>query len=106
MCSFSLSFWDTWQLSSLYQTLIATNSLPQHAHALELLREHLENGKRALDVGSGSGYLTTCMALMMGEHGKAVGIDHIPDLVNSSVKNVEKSHKALLDSGRVLLVSK
>ncbi|KAI5752870.1 hypothetical protein M8J77_021357 [Diaphorina citri] len=76
-----------------------------HAHALELLREHLENGKRALDVGSGSGYLTTCMALMMGEHGKAVGIDHIPDLVNSSVKNVEKSHKALLDSGRVLLVS-
>lgn len=40
-----------------------------HAHALELLKEKLENGTRALDVGSGSGYLTACMALMMGEKG-------------------------------------
>ena len=38
----------------------------QHAHALEILSEHLVNGERALDVGSGSGYLTTCMALMVG----------------------------------------
>ena len=38
----------------------------QHAHALELLEEHLtRDGARALDVGSGSGYLTACMALMV-----------------------------------------
>jgi protein-L-isoaspartate(D-aspartate) O-methyltransferase len=29
---------------------------------------------RALDVGSGSGYLTACMALMVGSRGKVVGI--------------------------------
>lgn len=40
-----------------------------HAHALELLREHLVPGERALDVGSGSGYLTACMAVMLGENG-------------------------------------
>ena len=37
----------------------------QHAHALEILSEHLHEGARALDVGSGSGYLTACMALMV-----------------------------------------
>ena len=36
-----------------------------HAHALETLAEHLKPGKRALDVGSGSGFLTACMALMV-----------------------------------------
>lgn len=40
-----------------------------HAHALELLRDHLVAGERALDVGSGSGYLTACMAIMLGENG-------------------------------------
>lgn len=37
----------------------------QHAHALELLKEQLSPGKKALDVGSGSGYLTACLALMV-----------------------------------------
>lgn len=76
-----------------------------HAHALELLKDHLVSGERALDVGSGSGYLTACMAHMMGEKGKAVGIDHIPELVNLSIKNVERSNKTLLDSGRVQLIT-
>lgn len=40
-----------------------------HAHALELLRDQLINGTRALDVGSGSGYLTACMASLMGPTG-------------------------------------
>ena len=37
----------------------------QHDMALELLSEQLQNGARALDVGSGSGYLTACMAIMV-----------------------------------------
>ena len=40
-------------------------SCDQHAHALELLSDHLVEGNRALDVGSGSGYLTACMAMMV-----------------------------------------
>ena len=38
---------------------------PQHAHALELLKDHLHEGATVLDVGSGSGYLTACMAHMV-----------------------------------------
>lgn len=37
----------------------------KHAHALELLKDHLYEGAAALDVGSGSGYLTACMAHMV-----------------------------------------
>ena len=44
----------------------AAITFSQHAHALELLKEQLAPGKKALDVGSGSGYLTACFALMVG----------------------------------------
>jgi len=76
-----------------------------HAHALEVLSQHLKEGAKALDVGSGSGYLTACMALMVGETGRVVGIDHIPDLVEMSVQNVRKEHANLIDSGRLKLIS-
>ncbi|XP_023704132.1 protein-L-isoaspartate(D-aspartate) O-methyltransferase [Cryptotermes secundus] len=75
-----------------------------HAHALELLKDHLKEGERALDVGSGSGYLTVCMAVMVGETGMAVGVDHIPELVEFSINNVRKDKPALLESNRLKLV--
>uniref|UniRef100_A0A224XNC7 Protein-L-isoaspartate O-methyltransferase n=1 Tax=Panstrongylus lignarius TaxID=156445 RepID=A0A224XNC7_9HEMI len=75
-----------------------------HAHALELLRDQLKPGSRALDVGSGSGYLTVCMALMVGPAGKAVGIDHIKELVDYSISNVKSDHPELLDTGSLQLV--
>lgn len=37
----------------------------QHAHALEVLEDKLVEGAKALDVGSGSGYLTACFARMV-----------------------------------------
>lgn len=49
-----------------------------HAMCLDLLHDFLRPGCRALDVGSGSGYLTVCMALMCGE---AHGIEYVPQLV-------------------------
>lgn len=76
----------------------------QHAYCLELLREHLGAGKRALDVGSGSGYLTACFAVMVGDAGRVVGIDHVQKLVDWSEKNLRKSHAGFLDSNRVKLV--
>ena len=76
-----------------------------HAHALELLKDHLKPGMRSLDVGSGSGYLTVCMALMVGSSGKAVGIDHIPELVEMSKTNIKQDGKeGLLGSGQMELV--
>jgi hypothetical protein len=51
---------------------------------------------RALDVGSGSDYLTTSFAMMVGPDGRAVGIEHIPELVASSTENFQRSVAAPL----------
>ena len=63
-------------------------------------------GAKALDVGSGSGYLTACMALMVGPSGLAVGIDHIKELVDTSRANINKDHPELIESNRVKLIGK
>ncbi|CAH0407039.1 unnamed protein product [Chilo suppressalis] len=83
----------------------ATISAPHmHAHALERLKNQLVPGEKALDVGSGSGYLTACMAIMLGENGRVVGIEHIPDLVTLATKNIKNDHPDLLSSGRIKLI--
>ncbi|XP_027200103.1 protein-L-isoaspartate (D-aspartate) O-methyltransferase isoform X2 [Dermatophagoides pteronyssinus] len=82
----------------------ATISAPHmHAYALELLKDHLVEGETVLDVGSGSGYLTACMAMMVGPQGKAIGIEHIPELVTKSLENIKKANADLLSSKRVVI---
>lgn len=76
----------------------------QHAHALEILKKQLIPGEKALDVGSGSGYLTSCMAFMLGETGRVIGIDHIPELVTLATKNIKHDNPELLSSERVKLI--
>eukprot|EP00250_Pteridium_aquilinum_P012349 c20672_g1_i5 orf=147-803(+) len=81
----------------------ATISAPHmHAYCLSLLSDFLKPGAAVLDVGSGSGYLTAVFALMVGETGRAVGVEHISDLVQSSIQTLKKSKAAhLLESGRL-----
>jgi len=54
--------------------------------------------------GAGSGYLTAIFALLVGETGRAVGVEHIPELTETSIENVKKSKAAhLLASGSLSL---
>ncbi|KAI1895663.1 hypothetical protein AGOR_G00108540 [Albula goreensis] len=83
----------------------ATISAPHmHAHALEVLSDKLAEGSSALDVGSGSGYLTACFARMVGPTGRVVGIDHIDELVQESIRNIRGDDPELLTSGRIKLI--
>ncbi|KAI8893264.1 L-isoaspartyl protein carboxyl methyltransferase [Globomyces pollinis-pini] len=82
----------------------ATISAPHmHAYALETLYPYLKDGAKVLDVGSGSGYLCACLAQLVGKTGKVVGIDHIPELVEQSIKNIQNEDPDLLESGVVQL---
>eukprot|EP01122_Echinamoeba_exundans_P001686 TRINITY_DN116_c0_g1_i1.p1 TRINITY_DN116_c0_g1~~TRINITY_DN116_c0_g1_i1.p1 ORF type:complete len:165 (-),score=30.47 TRINITY_DN116_c0_g1_i1:215-709(-) len=76
-----------------------------HAQCLELMLEHMKHPEcRILDVGSGSGYLVACIASLISQRNspgaaKVVGIDHIPELVEMSIKNLKSDRSDLLDDG-------
>eukprot|EP00878_Enallax_costatus_P009350 GHUV01009772.1.p1 GENE.GHUV01009772.1~~GHUV01009772.1.p1 ORF type:complete len:316 (+),score=70.26 GHUV01009772.1:330-1277(+) len=67
-----------------------------HAICLELLEKHLKPGARVLDVGSGSGYLTACMAKMVSPGGFVLGVDKVPELVVRSQASIQASNPELL----------
>lgn len=69
-----------------------------------MLADKLKSGNKVLDVGSGSGYLTACIGVMLGDDGLAVGIDHIPELQQLAEKNIKNDKPDLLESGRVKLI--
>lgn len=48
--------------------------------ALELLEPWLQPGARVLDVGSGSGYLTACMARMVVPGGSVLGLEKVGNI--------------------------
>ena len=75
-----------------------------HAYCLELLKNYLFPGGRALDVGFGSGYLTVAMSKMMGDKGTVVGIEHIKQLCDFANGNICKHHKNLLDKDKIILI--
>ncbi|KAJ2539615.1 hypothetical protein EV175_006322 [Coemansia sp. RSA 1933] len=84
----------------------ATISAPHmHGYALEGLKDYLKPGMRALDVGSGSGYLTACMAAMVGKNGKVVGIDHIAELVDNSWNALSQNYPEWTDCGCIRMVT-
>ena len=51
--------------------------------------------------------LSVLLYVQVGPSGRAVGIDHIPELVEDSVKNVKKDPELvkLMDSGQMKLVA-
>ncbi|XP_043509668.1 protein-L-isoaspartate(D-aspartate) O-methyltransferase-like [Frieseomelitta varia] len=75
-----------------------------HAYALSVLSDQLFDGAKALDVGSGSGYLSACMAFMVGPRGRVIGIDHIPELIEISTKNVSEDCPHFIKEERVKFV--
>lgn len=52
--------------------------------------------------GAGSGYLTAIFAMLVGETGRAVGVEHIPELTDQAYENVRKSKAAHLLNSRNL----
>ncbi len=51
----------------------------------------LKEGARALDVGSGSGYMTACMALLVGPSGFVLGVEKVPQLAWRSVGAIQRA---------------
>ncbi|KAH9006553.1 protein-L-isoaspartate O-methyltransferase [Lactarius hatsudake] len=86
----------------------ATISAPHmHAHAAELLLPYLRPGARVLDVGTGSGYLTSVLHRLVRPHGgTVVGIEHLPALTALAESNIRADGLgAALDQQAIVLVT-
>ncbi|KAL9641783.1 hypothetical protein ABK040_010471 [Willaertia magna] len=71
-----------------------------HAYCLELLKDYLKPGNRAMDVGSGSGYLISCFSEMMtttttidNNNTKIIGIEYVPSIYTFGLNNLQKQEK-------------
>ena len=58
------------------------------AFMLELLE--IQGGEKILDIGVGSGWLTSLIAEIVGNGGKVFGIERIEELKNMAEKNISK----------------
>ncbi|KAL7677402.1 hypothetical protein ACOME3_003639 [Neoechinorhynchus agilis] len=72
-----------------------------HAYSLEKLADNLRPGSRVLDVGSGSGYLSACMAYMVQPMGLVFCVEHIKGLVERSIENLNRLDPHLLGDGLI-----
>lgn len=75
----------------LVQLFIVLNqiNLPQHCIILELLSAHLTPGEKVLEIGTGTGYLTTLFGALVGGSGKVYTVEHIPELLEAARKRVK-----------------
>jgi len=80
---------------------------------LDLLADYLKPGNRALDIGSGSGYLVACMAeMMVPDHNnivnntKIVGLEYLHDIYKFGKRNIQHSERTrdLLENGVIEMV--
>jgi protein-L-isoaspartate(D-aspartate) O-methyltransferase len=60
------------------------------ALALSILK--LKPGQKVLEVGSGCGYTLALISDIIGEEGKAYGVEIVKELVNESLKNIKNSN--------------
>lgn len=73
------------------------------AFMLELLKP--KPGEKILDVGSGSGWTTALLAAIVGERGRVIGVEIVPQLVEFGKKNLKKhqfSQASIVEGGDTL----
>lgn len=74
--------------------------------------EKFKHGGRALDVGSGSGYLTACLARANRRATESrasndkiiVGIEHQAPLVELAIKNINADDPNFIKNGEIAIV--
>ena len=68
-----------------------------HRHSLQLLRDHLVEGARALDIGAVSGHFTVCRGIDVEEGSYAVGMEHIMEINDQASLTSRKTMEICLN---------
>ncbi|CRH03825.1 protein-L-isoaspartate(D-aspartate) O-methyltransferase, putative [Plasmodium relictum] len=89
---------------------VTISSPHMHALSLKRLMSVLKPGSRAIDVGSGSGYLTVCMAIrtkvLENKNSFVIGIERVKDLVDFSIENIKGDKPELLKLDNFKIIHK
>ncbi|CRG95831.1 protein-l-isoaspartate o-methyltransferase, putative [Plasmodium gallinaceum] len=89
---------------------VTISSPHMHALSLKRLMSVLKPGSRAIDVGSGSGYLTVCMAIrtnvLENKNSFVLGIERVKDLVDFSIENIKRDKPELLNIENFKIIHK
>ncbi|DBA80272.1 TPA: hypothetical protein ACH3X2_007499 [Trebouxia sp. C0005] len=75
-----------------------------HAEALRLLEDHCPPGASVLDVGSGSGYLTGCFGIMVGDDGQVLGVEKHKELAHRSIQSLQQAVPDLMKKGTIKIM--
>ena len=71
-----------------------------HAMTLEVFKDKLIPGNRILDIGCGSGYLTSCFSYLLNvnteKESVVVGMDIYNDMIELTKKNIKKNDSIIL----------
>ena len=60
--------------------------------AFVLEKLDVREGQKVLDIGSGSGWTTALLANLVGEKGKVIGLEIVPEIVAFGQRNLAKYH--------------
>jgi len=76
-----------------------------HAETLKYLIDKILTAKRILDIGTGSGFMTACMAQLAPESAIVYGVDHIKEINDFAMKNIQKICPHLIKKKKIELVT-
>lgn len=76
------------------------------AHILDLCYLNLHRGAKVLEIGSGSGYLATLMAHLVGPTGHVTGLEHMMDICIDSIVNISTNHIDLIRNQTIEIIHK
>ncbi|EUD66459.1 protein-L-isoaspartate O-methyltransferase [Plasmodium inui San Antonio 1] len=89
---------------------VTISSPHMHALSLKRLMDVLKPGSRAIDVGSGSGYLTVCMAIrtkvLENKDSFVIGLERVKDVANFSIENIRRDKPELLHLDNFKIIHK
>jgi protein-L-isoaspartate(D-aspartate) O-methyltransferase len=98
------AYYDT-PLSIGWNTTISAPHM--HLTTLNYISKYVDYRKKyskAIDIGSGSGYMSLALAKLLGPNSEVYALDHINDIVEFSKNNIKKSHRNYLDYNRIKFV--
>ena len=59
-------------------------------HLSKFIEKFKDKHLKALDIGCGSGYMTLCLAKLLGPYSTVYGVDHIQEVIDYSIANINK----------------